>query len=90
MPGPKIPPARSRRASAPKRTPRPPVTKGTPAFPEWLATPKQQEEYQLTMWVDGASIQMVDVSRDEFLSLKLHLATLRGINVTSREGAVNA
>ena len=37
--------------------------------------------YNLTMWIDGMNEQDFEISRDEFIALKKHLAQLRGIEV---------
>jgi hypothetical protein len=48
-------------------------------IPDWVnETPERIETYDLTMWVDGGGIQSVEMSRDEYIALKQHLAAMRG------------
>jgi hypothetical protein len=48
-------------------------------LPEWMPTPRESS-YDLTMFSDdGAGIQEISLTREEFLELKCHLAEIRGI-----------
>lgn len=45
--------------------------------PDWLETP-EPDDYNICMFSDGATIDVVDVDRSEYLALKHHLAAMRG------------
>jgi hypothetical protein len=58
------------------------------AAPEWLDhTPEAMDEYMLAMWVNSTTEQRIEVTREEFIALKAHLAALRGITVESEAKA---
>jgi hypothetical protein len=55
-----------------------------PAKPDWLDETPRETEYLLLM-NDGAgeSQQEIDMTREEFIALKRHLATIRRKNPTA-------
>ncbi len=72
---------------AKKTTPRKPKAKAQ-NLPGWIETP-QPAEYRLTMIADDEDsdpYQTIDLSRDEYLALKQHLAKLRGLKVSRAAG----
>jgi hypothetical protein len=55
-----------------------------PDLPEWLTETPLDTEYSLTMdegGLDGERCQYVDLTRKEFLILKVFLAKMRGVQV---------
>jgi len=47
--------------------------------PDSIDDTPQEPEYELIMWnAIGTSDQIVELNRDEFVTLKQHLATIRG------------
>jgi len=57
--------------------------------PEWLDTP-DETEYDLVMSGEaGSSVQMVNLSRDEYIALKAHLCELRGLKPAQTEAEAN-
>jgi len=56
--------------------------------PEWIdETPDQTEEYSLSMMVGCDFMQDVELTRDEFITLKAYLAKMRGFEVKPEEKA---
>ena len=54
---------------------------GSPETPDWLEdTPDLYTSYELSLYSDGEEIQRIEVTRKEFIALKEHLASLRGLN----------
>jgi hypothetical protein len=50
--------------------------------PEWVEKTPDECTYNLTMFeTRGGEIQNIDVTRDEYIALKRHLATMRGFDV---------
>jgi hypothetical protein len=51
-------------------------------IPAWATNTPAETSYDLTMFdADGGEQQSVDLSRDEFIALKTHLAKMRGFEV---------
>jgi hypothetical protein len=49
---------------------------------EWLVSTPVENTYELEMFGDdGQSVQTISMTRDEYISLKLHLAKLRGLTI---------
>jgi hypothetical protein len=72
-----------------------PKTEAAPELPEWLTETPIETEYEMKMTeggVDCDTCQSIELSRCEFLLIKVYLAKLRGIEVpTSKpEGFVSS
>ena len=51
-----------------------------PELPEWLEeTPEYT--YQMDAWNSNTTVQEIELTRDEYIALKQHLAKMRGISV---------
>jgi hypothetical protein len=62
------------------------VAEPEPKRPNWWeGTPGECDEYELVMWRDAGAKQAVYMSRGEYITLKRHLAELRGLQFTDRE-----
>jgi len=63
-----------------KRKPDSAKPAGTPAtVPEWATETPDADYYQLVMWRgDGNTAETVEMTRDEYITLKKHLAKQRG------------
>ena len=60
-------------------------------IPEWVKDTPDECAYDLTMFDSlGSSIQRIDLTRDEFLTLKQHLATMRGYAIANAGPALPA
>lgn len=59
--------------------------KQTPAaIPEWATTTPPDHQYLLEMFESSdQSVEEVDLTRDEYIALKAHLAALRGYGVSA-------
>jgi hypothetical protein len=66
-------PAKTRVAVEPRELPAPKA----PWRDNWLETPPEME-YSLTMDDQGDVLQDINLTREEYVALKEHLATLRG------------
>lgn len=53
----------------------------TAALPEWVTETPSELEYDLTMYAQGESIELISLSRYEYIDLKGFLAGLRGFAV---------
>ena len=52
---------------------------GAPEMPGWVASIPPDHSYSLDMYANGdVSVQVVDLTRAEFIALKEHLAGMRG------------
>ncbi len=52
---------------------------------DWFAETPDETSYSLTMFSDrGASIQEVDLTRDEFITLKSYLGSMRGFGYAAQ------
>ncbi len=52
-------------------------TPGEP--PEWATETPDEVEYRLDMFYQGEDLQSVELTREEFIALKLHLAKMRSL-----------
>ena len=57
-----------------------PATKAADV-PEWVTETPEETEFRLEVWDPGTALQIVELSRVEYVALKAHLAKLRGISV---------
>lgn len=54
-------------------------TSGHEPLPDWLTHTPDETIYSLTMFDGGGTaVQDIEITRDEYLALKAHLANLRG------------
>jgi len=54
----------------------------SPERPKWIDQTPDETSYVLTMYSnEGDAAQEVDITRDEYIELKAHLARIRGISV---------
>jgi hypothetical protein len=49
-----------------------------PELPDWITETPDDNTYNLEMWDENETIQSIDLTRVEYLTLKRHLAEMRG------------
>ena len=59
-----------------------------PEVPDWVNDTPHQETYELEMYQEGGTVESIEMTRDEYISLKQNLARMRGYVVGEHtEGA---
>ena len=54
-------------------------------LPDWIDETPEECSYELTMFEGiGGQVQQIDITRDEYLHLKKHLAKMRGYRTPRR------
>ena len=88
MPESKITRPSSGRAVVPKKTAKPAANADPVNKPEWLLeTPAMLYSLEAASSESELSAQQIEITMDEFIALKEHLAHLRGIEVSAKEAA---
>jgi hypothetical protein len=57
-------------------------------IPNWVANTPNEQAYELNMFDSDDNAQQIEMSRDEFIALKAHLAALRGYALDDVEALV--